>query len=59
MNQPTSAQPDPQPQPAPEVPQIRLSFTEVAKGQTEIIIEHEGQDYRLRATRNGKLLLNK
>ena len=36
-----------------------ISFSEIAGGTTEVIIEHEGQKYRLRATRNGRLLLNK
>lgn len=34
-------------------------FSEIAGGATEVIVEHEGQRYRLRATRNGRLLLNK
>lgn len=34
-------------------------FNEIAGGTAEVIIEHEGQRYRLRATRNGRLLLNK
>ncbi len=34
-------------------------FSEIAGGTTEVIIEHEGQRYRLLATRNGRLLLNK
>lgn len=36
-----------------------VSFTDLAGGTAEVIIEHEGQKYRLRATRNGRLLLNK
>ncbi|MBC7964357.1 MAG: hemin uptake protein HemP [Fuerstia sp.] len=36
-----------------------VSFSQIAGGTTEVIIEHEGQQYRLRATRNGRLLLNK
>jgi hemin uptake protein HemP len=36
-----------------------VSFNQIAGGTTEVIIEHEGQQYRLRATRNGRLLLNK
>lgn len=34
-------------------------FNDIAGGTAEVIIEHEGQRYRLRATRNGRLLLNK
>jgi hemin uptake protein HemP len=26
-------------------------------GRTELIIEHQGRDYRLRITQNGKLIL--
>ncbi|MGY6709392.1 MAG: hemin uptake protein HemP [Rhizobiaceae bacterium] len=29
------------------------------KGATEIVIDHEGAKYRLRITRQGKLILNK
>lgn len=36
-----------------------VSFNEIAGGTAEVIIEHEGQKYRLRSTRNGRLLLNK
>jgi len=43
--------------PAPE-PQA-LSFDALSKGATEITIEHKGQRYRLRTTRNGGLILNK
>lgn len=37
----------------------RVEFEELAKGNREVVIEYEGQDYRLRVTRNGKLILNK
>jgi len=36
-----------------------VMFSDIAGDTTEVIIEHEGQKYRLRATRNGRLLLNK
>jgi hemin uptake protein HemP len=36
-----------------------LPFDELAQGQSEVQIEYQGQVYRLRATRNGKLILNK
>lgn len=29
------------------------------RGQRELLIEHSGEIYRLRLTRNGKLILNK
>ena len=44
--------------PNPDVQRIVL-FNDIAGGTPEVIIEHEGQRYRLRATRNGRLLLNK
>ena len=36
-----------------------LIFTEIAHGANEILIEHHGQVYRLRLTRNDKLILSK
>lgn len=36
-----------------------IRFAELAAGRNEVTIEFEGQLYRLRATRNGRLLLNK
>jgi hemin uptake protein HemP len=37
----------------------RISSTELLRGQRVIEIEHEGQRYRLQATRQGKLILTK
>jgi hemin uptake protein HemP len=37
----------------------RVSFESLAQGRSEVLIEFRGQLYRLRATRNGKLILNK
>jgi hemin uptake protein HemP len=37
----------------------RVSFESLARGKSEVLIEFRGQLYRLRATRNGKLILNK
>ncbi|HBN74417.1 MAG TPA: hemin uptake protein HemP [Planctomycetaceae bacterium] len=37
----------------------RISFSELSRGKREVLLEHEGQLYRLRLTRNGKLILNK
>ena len=42
-----------------DAPPRPISFQTLSNGRTEITIEHEGQEYRLRATKNGKLLLNK
>lgn len=36
-----------------------ISSTELLRGQRVIEIEHEGQRYRLQATRQGKLILTK
>ena len=55
-------QKDPKPSAAAEgteLPEQSISFHKLANGRPEITIEHEGQQYRLRATKNGKLLLNK
>ncbi len=38
---------------------IALDFESLAQGGTEIFIRFKDQEYRLRATRNGKLILNK
>ena len=37
----------------------RLSVAELLSGDREVILEHSGQDYRLRITANGKLILTK
>jgi hemin uptake protein HemP len=36
-----------------------IQFDELAKGENEVVIEYENQKYRLRVTKNGKLILNK
>lgn len=41
-------------------PGIRsVSSEELFQGQRELLIVHAGETYRLRLTRNGKLILNK
>ena len=37
----------------------RLKVRELLAGGREAILEHDGQDYRLRITANGKLILTK
>ncbi len=37
----------------------RLKVSELLEGEREAILEHGGQDYRLRITGNGKLILTK
>ncbi|ENN89841.1 Hemin uptake protein [Rhizobium freirei PRF 81] len=41
-------------------PQLRIvESTDIFRGQTEIMIRHEGVIYRMKITRQGKLILNK
>jgi hemin uptake protein HemP len=44
--------------PPPAKP-VAIQFEAIAQGETEILIEYRDQRYRLRATKNGKLILNK
>jgi hemin uptake protein HemP len=37
----------------------RIKVSELLQGEREVILEHDGQDYRLRITANGKLILTK
>jgi hemin uptake protein HemP len=37
----------------------RYLVSELMQGQREVILEHRGQDYRLRITEAGKLILSK
>jgi len=37
----------------------RYLFSKLSHGGREVHIEHEGHIYRLRLTKNGKLILNK
>ena len=41
------------------LPPRRLNSESLFGRGVEVIIQHAGQEYRLRRTRNGKLLLNK
>ncbi len=38
---------------------LRLNVSELMRGEREAILEHRGQDYRLRITATGKLILTK
>ena len=38
---------------------VRVAVRAILQGGREAIIEHDGQDYRLRITANGKLILTK
>jgi hemin uptake protein HemP len=44
--------------PDPQTPLV-LRSAEILRGRKEVWIEHEGQMYRLRETRSGKLILQK
>jgi hemin uptake protein HemP len=35
----------------------RISSSELMRRQSELIIEHDGREYRLRITQSGKLIL--
>lgn len=37
----------------------RIAVEDLMKGNNEIIIEHRGEEYRLRVTSNSKLILTK
>jgi len=37
----------------------RYLVSELMRGEREVILEHRGQDYRLRITEAGKLILSK
>lgn len=44
----------------PSVPPPRcVRSEEILRGDVEVLIEHHGELYRLRKTRNGKLILQK
>jgi hemin uptake protein HemP len=46
--------------PAPSAPDRRvLASDELFRGRREILIRHEREEYRLRITRAGKLILTK
>ncbi|MCZ7593750.1 MAG: hemin uptake protein HemP [Hyphomicrobium sp.] len=38
---------------------VRVLVSDILQGGREAILEHDGQDYRLRITANGKLILTK
>lgn len=45
--------------PGPKPAQRRISSRSLFSGAHELVIEHQGEHYRLRVTRNGKLILTK
>lgn len=44
---------------APRSAPVRVSIDTILRGRQEVIIEHGDEEYRLRITSNGKLLLTK
>lgn len=60
MNVPTSRDMSDRPSPAAgRASPARVSVETILRGRQEIIIEHGDEEYRLRITSNGKLLLTK
>ncbi|KAB2911381.1 MAG: hemin uptake protein HemP [Hyphomicrobiaceae bacterium] len=51
--------PRPRPQPQSVAGPRRLKVSDLLEGEREVLLEHDGQDYRLRITANGKLILTK
>jgi len=51
--------PAPEGKAAPTGRPRRLKVSDLLAGEREAILEHDGQDYRLRITANGKLILTK
>lgn len=53
----SETRPVPTPERAGRLPRLKVS--DLLEGEREAILEHDGQDYRLRITANGKLILTK
>ena len=51
--------PPAQPTRPDSAPAQTLTSAELMQGRREIVIEHQGERYRLQQTRNGKLILTK
>ncbi|NII12048.1 hemin uptake protein HemP [Oleiagrimonas sp. C23AA] len=45
--------------PAPVSPVRRIDSQRLLDGERELVIEHQGNEYHLRLTRNDKLILTK
>lgn len=45
--------------PPSAIPRRTLLSEQLLRGQEEVLVVHQGQTYRLRATRSGKLILTK
>ncbi len=62
--EPTDREPEhvdepPRVNPVPSAGDQRVRSEELFRGTRELLIEHAGEVYRLRLTRNGKLILHK
>jgi len=44
---------------APRHPRLRVSTTDLMRGGRELVLLHEGEEYVLRITKTGKLILTK
>jgi len=44
---------------ARDAPTRRVSSQQLLKGERELVIQHQGNEYHLRLTRNDKLILTK
>jgi hemin uptake protein HemP len=51
--------PPTQPARPDSAPAQTLTSAELMQGRRELVIEHQGERYRLQQTRNGKLILTK
>jgi hemin uptake protein HemP len=58
---PATVRPASQPEPSSpaESPLTAISSDDILQGKSEVLIRHGGELYRLRLTRNGKLILQK
>jgi len=41
------------------IDRLAIRSTDLFQGEKELVIRHRGEEYRLRITRNGKLILTK
>ncbi len=51
--------PTSEPNNAANTKKVRVRVPDILQGGREAILEHDGQEYRLRITANGKLILTK
>jgi len=49
----------PRKRPSPEAAPRMIRSSDLLQGERQIVIEHEGELYRLQLTRNGRLILQK